>query len=395
MRTLGTGRTAASVVLIGLTMEEMGRVRESLVGEAALPTNPVGFGDAIAAVERNQPDVVVVSFSQGSEAPLAIAPSLLRELPDCTLVALSDTSTAEVILAAMRVGYKEFVVLPDDTPRLRQVVHESAYAPEAEEDAGSVVAIVGVKGGVGCTMLTAHVGAELSGIHKVVAMDFNMSMGDLASVLDLQPSEDLIGLLPRANRLDERLLSSACTVHSSKLHVLAQPSEPSPGVEYTADDIYAIISAAARAYQYVLIDCGTHLDEATAMAINVADIVLLVTEPTVISVRNAFRRIRFLLAMGIERDRIRLVVNRQHAAAYVALPDIESNLGIPVAATITDDPRLVGQAFNEGKLIRDINRRAPVARDISSILGVLTDEVVEPTPDPSSGGFLFGLFGRG
>jgi pilus assembly protein CpaE len=395
LRTLGTGPTTATVLLVGLTSEETGRVREALVGEAALPNNPIGFGDALGAVQRMQPDVVIVSFSQGSEAPIAIAASLLRESPDCVLVALSDTSTAETILGAMRVGYKEFVVLPADTARLRQVVHESAYAPQSDDEAGTVIAFIGAKGGVGTSMITAHVGAELAGLHKVVAIDLDMSMGDLASILDLQPSEDLVALLPRAARLDERMITSACTVHASKLHVLAQPAEPSPTLEYSSDDIYSVVATAARAYQYVLLDCGSHIDEATTLAVNVADIVVLVSEPTVISVRNAFRRIRYLLTLGVEKERVRLVINRNHPTAWVALPDIEANLGLNVAATVADDPRVVGQAFNDGKLVRDINRRSQVALDLSTLLGALTDDAPAPQPEQKGGGFLFGLFGRG
>lgn len=395
MRTLGTGNNAASVLAVGLTGTEHGAVREALVGEATLPNNPVSFGDALSVAQRAQPDVIIVSFSQGSEAPIAIASALQRELPNCVLVALSDASSADTILAAMRVGYKEFVVLPADTPRLRQVVHEAAYAPEIDADVGIVVAFIGAKGGVGTSMITAHAGAELAGLHKVIAIDLDMSMGDLASMLDLQPSEDLVGLLPRAARLDERIVTGACTVHASKLHVLPQPAEPAGLVDYSADDIYGVIAAAARGYQYVLVDCGCHVDTATALAVSVADVVVLITEPTVISVRNAFRRLRAIVAAGVERDRVRLVINRNHPTAYVSVEDIEANLGLKVAATITDDPRVVGEALNDGKLVRDINRRAPVAHDLSSLLGILTDDAVETPPPQKGSGFLFGLFGRG
>ena len=397
MRNIGSASSAASVVLVGLTMEDMGRVREILVGEAVLPSNPVGFGDALGSVQRGRPDVVLVSFSQGTEAPLAIAQALSRDFPNTTLVALADASHADVILAAMRVGYKEFVVLPNDGQRLRQVVKEAAYAPEDDEEAGMVVSFVGAKGGIGTTMVTAHVAAELAGIHRVVAIDLDMSMGDLASILDLNPSDDLASVIPRAHRLDERMFTGATSVHPSKVHVLAQPGEPQPMIEYTGDDIYSIISAGAQAYQYVLIDCGSHTDEATLMAINVADLVVLITEPTVIAVRDAFRRIRYLTGLGLERERLRLLVNRYHKAAYVSLADIETNLGVKVSATIADDPRTVGQAFNEGKLIRDVNRKSDVARDISALVAIVTDdgEAVETEQDRDSGGFFFGLFNKG
>ena len=406
MRNIGSGRTAATVVLVGLDSTSMGRVREVLAAEAVLPSSSVSFGDAIASVKRTRPDVVIVSLKQGLDAPLHLAQTLSRELPNVALVALAEGSeggnSAENILSAMRVGYKEYLVLPDDAARLRQVVQEAAYATDEDEEQGLVVAVVGAKGGVGTTFLATHLAAELSGIHRVIVLDMDFSMGDTASMLDLNPKDSISDLLPRADRIDERMLTGAVAVHRSKIHVLAQPGEVDSSADVRADDIYGIIRAASRGYQFVLIDCGVYLDEATAMSINVADFVLLVTTPSVISVRDAFRRTKVLDQLGVEKDRIRLVVNRNTPRPFVSLSDIAGNLGLKVAGTVADDPKTVETAVNEGKLAREVNRRSEVVRDISSLVGVLTeggdDEEEAPETmekEKSSSGFLFGLFGRG
>ncbi len=146
----------------------MGLVRETLAAEAVLPNAPVGFGDAIGVVKRTRPDVVLVGYSRAIDAALELAEALKREHSTCTLVALADQSDAEAILAAMRCGYKEFVVLPDDATRLRQVVHDAAYEPAEEEDKGLVVALTGAKGGVGTTCVATHLAAELAAIHRVL-----------------------------------------------------------------------------------------------------------------------------------------------------------------------------------------------------------------------------------
>ena len=396
MRNIGSGSSAASVVLIGLNHEEMGRVRETLVGEAVLPNNSEVFANALPAIDRAQPDVVIVSFAQGTEAPLNIGSTISKDYPHITLVALTESSDADVILSAMRVGYKDIVVLPADAQRLRQAVHEAAYAASEEEAAGMVITFLGSKGGVGTTLLANSVAAELAGIHRVIAIDLDMSMGDMASIMDLNPSDDITSILARSHRLDERMLTGSVTVHPSKVHVLSQPGELQPSLEYTGDDIFNVVNAAARAYQYVVLDAGCANDEATLMAIHVSDIIALVAEPTVISVRDAFRRLRMLLTQNVEKDRIRLVINRHSKNTFVSVPDIESNLGIKVAATVSDDPRTVGQAMNEGKLIRDVGRRTEVARDISTLMAVLTDDTDSFASDSSKdggGSFFFGLFG--
>ena len=133
MRNIGKGSGAATVVLVGLDQEQMGSVRETLAAEAVLPNQSVSFGDAITVVERTRPDVVIVGYSRAIDASLALASALHRELQGLTLVALADTGDANAILGAMRAGYKEFVVLPDDADRLRQAVHDAAFAGEHED----------------------------------------------------------------------------------------------------------------------------------------------------------------------------------------------------------------------------------------------------------------------
>lgn len=399
MRKVQSGRNAASVVLVGLDGNSMGMVRETLSAEAVLPSSSTSFGDAIAVAKRTRPDVIIVGFQEHLEAALALGEALLKELPSLTLVALAPNSDAEIILAAMRVGYKEFVVLPDDAGRLRQVVHDAAYAPDDDDEKGLVVTVCGAKGGVGTTMIVTNLAAELGAIHRVIALDLDFSMGDVAPMLDLAPKDNLADLLPRADRIDERMLTGAVAVHRSKVHVLAQPGDLVQMGEVSADDIYSVVNAAARGYQFVLMDVGTSFGESAELALSVSDVIILVATPDVIAVRDAYRRLKLIESFSVERGLVRLVVNRQHRGAYVSLPNIENSLGIKVIATVSDDSRTVDQAINEGRTLREINRRSEVANDISTLVAVLT-ETVEPEDAPTLGGgedkgFLFGLFKRG
>ena len=163
--------------------------------------------------------------------------------------------------------------------------------------------------------------------------------------------------------------------------------------EVRGDDVYAILNTAAKAYQYVICDCGTYYDEGVAMALTAADHVVLLTSPDVTSVRDSFRRLKMLQAVGIDKERVRLVVNKwNRATSFVSLDDIAENLGIPVAKTIAADTRSVDQALNEGKMLREVNRKSDVARDLAGLVGMLTDddEVSDPDDEPSTG--LAGFF---
>lgn len=372
----------------------MGMVREVLGAEAVLPSQSVGFGDAIEVIASIRPDVLVVGFTKSRDASIALAQTLVKEQPNLTLVALADRSDADAILAAMRVGFKEFVVLPGDAARLRQVVHEAAYSSADDDDKGIVISMLGSKGGVGVTTLASHLGAELAAIHRVIAIDLNFATGDIASILDVRSRETIADMAARGT-IDDRVLTNAAAVHRSKLHVLTTPDSLAMMSDVRAEEVYAVIDAAARLYQYVILDCGTYTDEAVTMATQVADIVVLIVTPDVTSVRDGMRRIKLLASLGVDKARIRLVVNRNSKTAFVTNADIQKSLGQPIAAVVADDHRTVDQAINEGKLIRDVNRRADVSRDISNLVAVLTElgEGSPETPEASTG-FLSRFFSR-
>jgi pilus assembly protein CpaE len=400
VRNVSGGHTAATVVVVGLSSDQMGLVRETLAAEAVLPNQSASYEEAGDAISRNRPDVVIVAYGADTQdAALELAQTAQHGNNKLTLVALAKKSDAQAILAAMRVGYKEFVVLPDDAERLRQVVRDAAFSTMDDEDKGMVIAFCGAKGGVGTTLIATNFAAELTGIHRVCLLDLDFGMGDAASALDLTPKDTIADLLPRADRLDERALVASMAVHRSRLHVMATPNDIDMIGEVTADAIFNVIHAAAKGYQFVIIDCGVYVDEAVGLAMNVADLVVLVTAPDVISVRGAFRRLSALDRLSVENSRIRLVVNRNDSNAYVSAEDMKENLGVSISAVIDEDARTVMQAVNQGKLIREINKNANVAHDIMGLVARLTEESDDDDDRvPASnagGGFFSRLFGRG
>jgi len=392
MRSRRVARGAASVVVVGVDAIGMGLIRECLGTEAVLPTQATPYEDAAQVVRKTRPNVVVMGFDIDFDEAVRLGSYLANESPSLHMVAISSRTDPERIRAAMRTGYREYVVLPEDADLLRRAVHESAYGDDEEGEQGELIAIVGSKGGCGVSFLTINIAAELSAIERVVVLDLDFSMGDIAAFLDLEPNNSIHDVLRDLDRLDERMLAGSVTVHPSKVHVLAQPTELVNHEEVHGEDIMRVLSTAAETYQYVLADCGGRIDLSTLTTTSVADRVILVTTPDVVSVRNAWRRLQLMDRLGVERDAIRLVVNKWGRNAELRLADIEKNLQCKVAATIALDDQNCSRAVNKGRLLREVAPRSPVLKDIAATLDIITDgaEAVEPASTKSFWGGLFG-----
>lgn len=391
MRTPGSSSSnAASVVVVGIDNRQMGQIRETLGTEAVLPSAAIPYDDAVTAMRKHRPDVVITGFDADFEEAIRIAPQLAAENPRVTLVALSAEADPDRIRAAMRAGYREYVVLPDDADLLRQAVHEAIYSETEEQDNGQVITVWGSKGGVGSTFLAVNLAAELSPVHRVCVVDLDFSMGDAAAYLDLQPTQSIMDVVRNINRLDERMLAGHVVVHPSKVHVLAQPTDLEQHEEVRGDVVMRLLTVVARSYQYIVVDCGSRLDEASLTAATVADRILMVLTPDVPSVKNTWRRLQLLERLGIEKERVHLVLNKwDRKQTTVQVADIEQNLGRKINATASLD-RAAVRGVNEGRLVRDIDPKGLVAKDIEAMVGLITDG--EVTVEKKSAGPLSWLF---
>ncbi|MFZ5482451.1 MAG: AAA family ATPase [Myxococcota bacterium] len=383
MRLPGSSNNAASVVVIGVDGRQMGQIRETLGTEAVLPAAPVSFDDAMVAIRKARPDVVITGFDSDYEEAIRIAPQIAGDNPRITLVALSGHADPDRIRAAMRAGYREFVVLPDDADLLRQAVHEATFQESEDEDNGEVITIWGSKGGSGSTFLAVNLAAELSPVHRVCVVDLDFSMGDVAAFLDLQVTNSISDVLRNIQRLDERMLAGHVLVHPSKLHVLAQPVELDQREEGRGDVIMRMLTVVARSYQYVIVDCGSRLDEASLTAATVADRILVIAPPDVPGIKNTWRRLQLLERLGVDKARIHLVMNRwDKKGGGLNLADIEQNLGRKVDASVSFDPNAL-RAVNDGKLLRDVAPKSPAALDLEGLVGLVTDGEVAPVKQAS------------
>lgn len=387
----GAPHISATLLVVGLGPSDMGLIAECLGPDAVSPEQAVSFADALRSATEQRPQVIVVGFDGDFDAAVRLGTQLKNELPQVQLVAYSRSANPERIRAAMRAGFREFVVLPEDGPLLRRALQEAPREVATASDQGEVIAVIGAKGGCGSTFIAVNLAAELCPVHRVCVVDMDFSMGDVANALDLQPQSHMGDLIANINRLDERMIAGSVAVHPSGAHVIAQPMALSEADTVRGDEVLRVLSSAADAYQYLLVDCGGRLDAATRTVSLAADLLLLVCTPDVPSVRNAWRRLQMLERQGVDLHKVRLVINHWDGGRTLSQDEIRQNLGVPVAGTVAQDTKACLDSVNQQALLRDLHPRSATAGDISNLVSLITDKAERVLPS-SSGGRLGWLF---
>jgi Flp pilus assembly CpaE family ATPase len=123
--------------------------------------------------------------------------------------------------------------------------------------------------------------------------------------------------------------------------------------------------------------------------------VILVTETSVTSLWSLERLINILRSMGIDPDRLRLVVNRWHRPDDEALKAFEKRMKLPIFERLPNDFKAVSRAVNMGaELSKGQNDQlVQKFRSLAARLG--GGSATQPAAEAKRGNFL-GLFsGKG
>ena len=132
----------------------------------------------------------------------------------------------------------------------------------------------------------------------------------MALFLGVRPKYSLLDAIDNLPRLDKHMLSSLVVKHKSGLAILAGSDQFDRPAGADASAIGEVFRVLARNYDYILVDAGNQINQQSEAALSGADHVFLVVTPDVPSIRNAQRLLNRLRQLGVNKDRVRILLNR-------------------------------------------------------------------------------------
>lgn len=276
-----------------------------------------------------------------------------------SLVAIASRTETDFLLRAMRVGCDDFLSKPLDRPNftaaLLRFQRSSAAATQLPPGKGRVLSFFGVKGGVGTTTLAVHLAMHLVKRlrKKVLLIDYKHELGHIALHLGIKESAYYFDELVRnVDRLDNDLLESFVTRHSSGLEVIPSPDIVAAPRDVPAESIARIMEELRRRYDFVLIDTSMQYTNITHAMMASSDQVVLISTPDVAALRDLVRRVEHYALIDGFTDKLNVVINRSTSDDAVSAQDIEKTIHFPVYLAVPN---------NYVELMRAINAGEPVA----------------------------------
>jgi pilus assembly protein CpaE len=316
---------------LGLTDSERAAQVIALAEEAGdidVVATPQTSDDVITVLAHTEVEVLVLDEELGPLPVLELARQLQAKHPAVGLLLLAAREASpDLLRQAVRAGFRDVLSAPmtvealaDATARgatWAQAVRERSESDDlarvAEHIGGTMIAIAGAKGGVGCSTVALHVAlaaARHDSERPVCLAELDLQTGDLRSLLDLQSHRSIADLASVAEgEVTARSLDDTLYVHSTGLRVLLAPERGEDGEDISASAARQILGALKFQYDIVVCDIGSVMTEAGAVSVEMASSALIVTTPDVPAIRAANRLLRLWERLQIDTP-ARVLLNR-------------------------------------------------------------------------------------
>jgi pilus assembly protein CpaE len=377
----------------------------------AAPFGPAALSRATEAA------LIVVDRVEGASNASASAVSRIKDQPHLAavpLLAIAQTDSADERIALLEAGADDVMNHPVDNAefeaRLDVLIAHQTAVPSAEGEgapaaparpAPRLFTFFSSKGGVGTTTLAVDVAVALAlkGSASVALVDMDLASGQVATHLDLNARVTVVELArDDATLSDADLLRAAADWHKSGLSVYSAPHRPDQGPLMSVDLVRVLLDALLSAFDIVIADAGSVLDERTLALFERSERVVLVLAPELPTVRATHALMEVLAEYEGPSERQLFVLNHVYADDTLRPDDVERSLQAQIHTHIPYEPTLYLKAVNVGvPLVMSAPKSAPaeaIERLATQLAGALP-KVAAPAAEQQKRKSLVGLLRRG
>ena len=351
----------------------------ALSEQTTLNTCP-DLASSISRLRHDAPDMLIVELCEGSEQLREWQHAIEVHDIACPIIGILDDEsegTDELLVEAIRVGFRDFLRRPASAGELAGVIRRIDKVKPEAGSRGRLLAVMSTKGGVGKSTIAINtaVHAAATTNQRVLLVDASLQLGVSASLLNLTPTITIADIASMQERLDATMLREVTTQHESGLHVLPAPPTPAEASEIDDTCMSIILGVAKSAYDLVIVDSFPLLDATTLAILDRADHVCVVTENVVPTLTGTAAMLKTMDQLDIGTSNRTLVLNRhQRCAGSLSASEVEQQMDEPVAAVIKHD-RKVLEAANLGRPIILSRSKMGVAKSMRNMANNLLTKV--------------------
>ena len=354
----------------------------------------------IDIIRKHLPEMVIVGLGPTPEPSIELISMMAKDFPFLYLVALSDQTDSDLILRTIRAGAHDYLCKPVKEIDLRAAAEKASKLKATRKESGGrggkILSVFSNKGGNGTTTIAANLADALVRLtgKKVAVVDLVLSHGDVTMFFNVNSSYSILDLAKNAEKADYDFLHTLLLRHSSGVYILAEPPMIEDGEQISAAQVREVLSTLRSMFDYIVVDTPHQFDERTLTALEMSDIVLLVSLLNLPSLKNTQRCLELFGRLGLRDERVRLLLSRYLPNDEIPKESIEGIMNTPVFFSVPNDYPTVISSINRGKLLSEVAPDKEVTKSFDRMAELLEGPAQKKAVPERKKGILDNLFRR-
>jgi pilus assembly protein CpaE len=297
----------------------------------------------------------------------------------------------------IRNGVSEYMVAPVGLADILNAVAAIFVDPDAEP-LGRSIAFIGAKGGIGASTIAHNCAWAVSSLFstEVILADLDLAYGTANIDFDQDPTQGIAEAVYAPERLDEVFLDRLLTKCSEHLSLLAAPSLLDRPYDFDRLAFQPIVEILQRNAPVTILDVPHTWNDWTRTLLAGIDEVVVCASPDLANLRNTKNMFDALRKLRPQDKVPHLLLNQvgMPKRPEISAQDFCAPIEVEPIAIIPFDVQLFGAAANSGRMIAEMDPKAPAAEIFSQIAHVITGRATVKKSKKGGIGMVMNLLNR-
>ncbi len=324
-------------------------------------------------VYQSQPTPSLVMVESGGSANVLLAQlDKLAEVcdPGTKVVVIGSANDIALYRELMRRGVSEYLVPPLSPLQMVRTV-TSLYADPSAPFVGRQIAFCGAKGGSGASTIAHNVAYSITERLQTgaVLVDYDLAFGTAGLDFNQDPLQGVVDALSQPDRLDPVLMDRMMARCTERLSLFAAPATLDSDYDIGAEAFEEVSQKIRSAAPFVILDLPHVWTAWKRKILLTSDDLVIVATPDLASLRNAKNMVDLVRRARPNDAPPRLVLNQVGVPGRPEIPvkDFGEALGLTPALCLPFDPKLFGQAANNGQMLAEVGPKSRSAEGLDNL----------------------------
>lgn len=312
--------------------------------------------------------------------------------PGTKVVVLGASNDIALYRELMQRGVSEYLV-PPFTPLQIALTINSLYSDPTAPFVGRQIAFCSAKGGSGASTIAHNVAHSITEklFTGAVLVDLDLPFGTAGLDFDQDPVQGIADALNDPSRLDAVLMERMMARCTERLSLFAAPASLDADYDITADAYDEVTRKIRGAAPYIILDLPHLWTSWKRKILLESDDLIIVATPDLASLRNAKNMVDLFRRARPNDAPPRLVLNQVGVPnrPEISIKDFGEALALTPSLSLPFDPKIFGQAANNGQMISEVAPKSRIAEGIDHLAQQIARRDAPVTEKPSVLSSLF------